>query len=370
MTSLRIFLLTIACITVTTITATSRYSHPGNAFGSLLTNAAQASQVAVKADDKKLEIANSSNTHYVLTDTACVPHNYTYSAIIANKNNKSNKKVSFKDSPITSNENYNNWGIAFDIKPNGDMLTVEFLPSNKNIHNDIENNDNTTLVLKQYINNTPTVLTSVVLDKNFAKYDNNNIIVVEVNEDNITVSVGKRETKQVINYKIKRECQQSHVGILAGAGAKVEVKRTMINYQPSPKLIYKTEWDLESLRSYFKQTANPIEGFWTYLDRDMDDKWLKLGGKYSVAVVMKNDSEYEILYCDGAQVMKNQWEPCMLKGTFTPTMFTGVYNGTWIDATFEPIVEDVQVTIENGVIMTIKFPVYKSQVRFSKVIEQ
>ena len=59
----------------------------------------------------------------------------------------------------------------------------------------------------------------------------------------------------------------------------------------------------------------------------------------------------------------------MLKGHMTKTIFSGNYEATWIDATLEPIEKDVQATIENGVILTLNFPVFKSQVRFSKVLD-
>ena len=62
------------------------------------------------------------------------------------------------------------------------------------------------------------------------------------------------------------------------------------------------------------------------------------------------------------------WEPGMLKGHITPTLFTGNYDLMWIDATMEPIDNDCYATIENGIILTLNFPVYKSQVRLSKII--
>jgi hypothetical protein len=62
------------------------------------------------------------------------------------------------------------------------------------------------------------------------------------------------------------------------------------------------------------------------------------------------------------------WAPGMLKGHMTPTLFTGNYDLSWIDATMEPIDKDTYATIENGVILTLYFPTYKSQVRFAKTL--
>ena len=99
----------------------------------------------------------------------------------------------------------------------------------------------------------------------------------------------------------------------------------------------------------------------------MKDEWLRLGGRYTLAVVRADDG-YDLIYINGAQVKKSQWQTGMLKGHITKTMFTGNYDATWIDATQEPIDKDVQATIENGVILTMSFPVFGSQVRFAKVI--
>ena len=99
----------------------------------------------------------------------------------------------------------------------------------------------------------------------------------------------------------------------------------------------------------------------------MEDKWLRLGGRYTLALV-RNDDGYDIIYIDGAQVKKSLWHEGMLKGRLTKTMFSGNYEASWIDATLEPIDRDVQATLENGIILTVNFPVYKSQVRFSKIV--
>ena len=129
-----------------------------------------------------------------------------------------------------------------------------------------------------------------------------------------------------------------------------------------------TTWTCEALDEYFAQSADPVEGYWKYLDRDMQDDWLKLGGRYTLAVVRADDG-YDIIYIDGAQVKKSQWQSGMLKGHIKKTVFSGNYDLMWIDATMEPISEDTYATIENGIILSLYFPVYKSQVRFAKVID-
>ena len=157
------------------------------------------------------------------------------------------------------------------------------------------------------------------------------------------------------------------VGYLVGAGSRVSIERAVLTIDNENQITTTTLWTLDALDEYLATSIDPMEGYWKYLDRDMEDKWLRLGGRYTLAVVRADDG-YDLIYIDGAQVNKSQWQPCMLKGHITRTQFTGNYDLRWIDATMEPISEDCYAAIENGVILTLNFPIYKSQVRFAKVI--
>ena len=86
----------------------------------------------------------------------------------------------------------------------------------------------------------------------------------------------------------------------------------------------------------------------------------------SFKTTMTPANGYDLIYIDGAQVKKSLWQPGMIKGHITPTIFSGNYDLSWIDATMEPIGDDAYATIENGVLLTLVFPEYKSQVRFAK----
>ena len=84
---------------------------------------------------------------------------------------------------------------------------------------------------------------------------------------------------------------------------------------------------------------------------------------------MKTEDGYDLIYVQGAEVKKSLWQPGMLKGHITKTVFTDNYDAMWIDATMEPFDKDVYGSIENGIILKLDFPVYKSQVRFAKVMD-
>ena len=141
-----------------------------------------------------------------------------------------------------------------------------------------------------------------------------------------------------------------------GSGAKVELERSVLSFQQSSNVNVETAWTVDSLNRHFEASKDPFEGYWVYLDREMEDKWLRLGGRYTIALV-KTTAGYDVIYVDGAQVKKSNWHSGLLKGRLKNT-------------TFRPFSQDVYADFESGVILTLKFPVYNSQVRFSKVLDK
>ena len=145
------------------------------------------------------------------------------------------------------------------------------------------------------------------------------------------------------------------------------VERTTLSTDSQAPRHILTTWTREALDQHLAMSSDPIEGYWQYQDRDMEDKWLRLGGRYTVAVVAASGG-YDIIYLSGAQVNATQWQPGMLKGHISKTIFDGHYDLEWIDATFLPITLDAYAAFSDGVLMTLNFPVYNSQMRLSKVL--
>ena len=194
-----------------------------------------------------------------------------------------------------------------------------------------------------------------------------NTLCIDVDDHGINVSIGKEELHEVMEANIARPAGPVRVGYLVGAGARVAVERAVLTIENDHQVSPVTTWTLDALDEYLVQSADPIEGYWKYLDRDMQDEWLRLGGRYTLATV-RSDSGYDLIYIEGAQVKKSMWQPGMIKGHMTKTAFSGNYDLSWTDATMEPIGEDAYATVENGIILTLYFPEYRSQVRFAKVM--
>lgn len=129
-----------------------------------------------------------------------------------------------------------------------------------------------------------------------------------------------------------------------------------------------TDYTIGKLRERFSRSSDPVEGFWRYFDRQNDPAYARPGGEYTLALVNNGRrGEYDIVLVDGARVYADKWRPMMLKGQLRATVFNGHYDLSWIDASFEPMTSDIHATIEDGALLTLSFPLYKTTLRFSKL---
>lgn len=137
--------------------------------------------------------------------------------------------------------------------------------------------------------------------------------------------------------------------------------------EAAPEAVARTEWTREALETRLASASDPIEGYWTYLDRANDPAYARPGGRYTLALVSDGAGGYDILYVDGAQIFADRWMPFMLKGRLKPGIFENHYSLEWIDAEFEPVTEDIYADISQGAILALSFPLLKTTLRFSKM---
>lgn len=112
-------------------------------------------------------------------------------------------------------------------------------------------------------------------------------------------------------------------------------------------------------------------GVWQYLDRDNDPAWSRPGGKYTLGVVADEDCDgvWTIVYLDGAVTHADRWRAGMKKGRLAESGFLRDYNLEWIDATYTPMGRDDECSArlsDDGMILTLVFPLDKATLRFSR----
>lgn len=326
-----------------------------------------------------LQLENTSNQIVIVSDTTPIdPFTpYKYYLRLANKHNKEGKYYTVKENNgKTVSLSSTKCGIVFNHTSNGYwMVTVEC--HNSALYNESVDNRFMDVELSKVTNGTSFIIEKTTIEKDINLDDSYNFLGIQVDKKSIKVLAGKDCLNEIITHDftsaekaMNTGCDAVHVGYVVGPGALISIERAVLTtselQSKSPNLY--THWTREALDLHFASSKNPYEGYWTYLDRDMEDTWLKLGGRYTIALV-ETDSGYDVIYVDGAQVKKSQWTTGMKKAEMTKTIFTDNFNGKWYDATLDPIDQDVYATFESGVILSFKFPVYKSQIRFSKVLQ-
>ena len=351
----------------------SYYNSAGNHFGGLFPHPGMRMAGRYKAieDDHLIEENATLATAITLDTMEVLSPSYRYQLRLANLNNKQGKTRNIKN-PMTGEKatiHSTQWGLVFNDDGKGYSCAVVLECDNSAPYNDITDQRTMSVKVIEKDGSETRTLAECSIDKGISLEDEMNTICVDVDEQGAKVSIGKNELQEILEVPVARPADAVAVGYLVGPGARVAIERAVLTIDNEKQVMAtSTRWTREALDAYFAVSADPLEGYWQYLDRDMQDEWLRLGGRYTLAIV-RSDDGYDIIYIDGAQVKKSMWQSGMLKGHLTKTVFSGNYDATWIDATMEPIDEDVQASIENGIILTMNFPVYKSQVRFSKVLE-
>lgn len=359
-------------LTAPLIQARSHYNSVRNGFGGLFPQHGMTMQGRYKAIEKQFLIEENATMTTALTiDTAMVRSTaYRYQLRMANLNNKQGKVMTIKN-PLNGSKTKvgsPQWGIVFNRNEQGDYCAVVLNCDNSAPYDDITDERSMQITVIQNSDGTTRELARTQVARGVSLEDDMNTLCVDVDEHTVKVSIGKNELQQVLEVDVKRPAGAVQVGYLVGAGSRVAIERAVLTIDNERQVASMTSWTREALDQYFATSTDPNEGYWHYLDRDMQDDWLRLGGRYTIALVSAGDG-YDIIYIDGAQVKKSLWQTGMKKGHMAKTIFTGNYDLMWIDATMEPIDKDAYATIENGVILSLNFPVYKSQMRLAKVMD-
>lgn len=129
-----------------------------------------------------------------------------------------------------------------------------------------------------------------------------------------------------------------------------------------------SEFDsVEMLDEYLSASTDSIEGYWQYLDRDVDAPNTIIGGYYKLATV-NHGAQYDIIYLGGADKYSGLWLPLQVKGHLYGTIFKDNFDLDWINSQrTQMLSKDVYVTFDQKTIMALHFPLMKSEMRFSRM---
>lgn len=137
------------------------------------------------------------------------------------------------------------------------------------------------------------------------------------------------------------------------------------------KQIYPSE-SIDGLTARLQSSRDPIEGVYTYLDRNIDPKGAAGLSRtdYILAIEAHPDitDGYRIIYLGGGAP---GWPAGQEKGILRPTLFIGHFDLEWTDHRGHLLKEEcsAQMSPDNNIV-TLNFPHQKARLRFSRALRE
>lgn len=319
-------------------------------------------------NDKALCIENQYADNLIVVDSLSTGHNkFRFYIRIANLNNEETKSYECVDRNTNKKKSIKNpsCGIIWNYKDSANYYAVTTHCSNSDLHSFYDTR-NMTIDITKVENGKTSLLKSVVLQENVNLQNGYNVIDIEYDGNSTYIAIGDKELRQIAELKnIDYYATAQKYGVIIGAAAKIDIERIVLFTDPIMEEKLATRWTRQSLDTYLASATNVYEGYWNFFDKELEEDKLKIGGRYTIALI-KNNNGFDIIYINGANVNGANWKCGMLKGKLTKTMFVDNYDLIWYDAMMKPFEYDVYATFENHSVLTLFFPAQGSSLRFAK----
>lgn len=202
------------------------------------------------------------------------------------------------------------------------------------------------------------------ITESFNPYDGDNFWTVNIADGILTLYGG--DTHQVKLFDIGIGSYITGFGFFAGWGDKVKISDIRAEWPDSQSDYFAKSISPDILKEPLMASEDPMEGYWTIFDRELEESLLKLGGFYSLACI-KTGEDYYFYYLDGATVNSNNWKPGDLKAVLSPTPFPNIYDVEWIDSMKESMKKDIKAQTGEGNTLLFQFPYQSSKLRLRKI---
>lgn len=313
-----------------------------------------------------VETNNFNEAQFNLINYNCDNAEISIAMRIANKNNIPGKTYKIYDKNNTKHKvNNPNWGLVWNYIDSLNYKMIKLSGHNSMLHDLLDERSLLVEIVNVYDGNFE-ILKTQYFKKGVDLYDGYNNIVVKSNNGYAYLYIGNKHP--ILIEKIKeRYGKQMKIGYFIGPGSNVELEKIIIKRIENKQSKLVSGWRNLEINNYLNSDSiENIEGIWTYLDRNINETNLKLGGKYNLAIIKDKSGSYNILYYDGAVVNHDEWSCGMLKGRLYPTRFKNNYDLLWYDSSFEEINDDTYAIIDDNSVLTLFFPREKGQIRFVK----
>ena len=343
-----------------TIEAQTKYYTYQNNFGVLNKH-----RLSIK-NSTLLHRNDSAKKKFNIVEVADFDGNLSCMLRIANKRNKEGRKIKvydFEGNKLVLDKT--EWGLVWNYIDDNNYYALRLSCHNSALYDVLDKRTMKCDVIcvtggkyKQ--------ISTIEFEKGVNLYDGLNTIKFDCVDNRVMLSIGDKKLQPINNESLYSN-NVFNIGYFVGSGAEVAIERLVLKTDSNVSKQVKTNWNKEAIEKYLSNgKIDFVEGIWTYLDRNIDEKTIKLGGKYKLAVVKNNIGGYDLLYYDGAVVNASAWTCGMLKGRLTKTKFKDNYDLVWWDSVMEQFDDDTYASIADFQILTLIFPTENAQIRFVK----
>lgn len=193
----------------------------------------------------------------------------------------------------------------------------------------------------------------------------NGAMSIKVVVDRVSARLYVGATEQQFVAAVPFDRNGGAVSAAVSHSAKISRLAAEAQYRPAPE--YAAFESVAALMEYLETSTDPNEGIWEYLDRDIDTALASVGGRYRLATVKSASlpAGYDIVYLGGSECP--DWEPLRIRGHLLPSIFIDSYGLEWLDDTGRLFAGDQDAQIsESHSILILRWPLYRSQLRFSR----
>ena len=198
------------------------------------------------------------------------------------------------------------------------------------------------------------------LSSGFDLYDGPNAFQLSLEGSNWQLSAGNREYKEITSGELTSKLDS--IGFVVMPGGEIKVENIIIQQNGIEDVSHSV---IGACALEF-DAADDLEGEWGIYDMNIDEKMIKTGGDYRLAIKKSKDREgYDIIYLSGAVTNGGKWKQGMVKGSITPLPFDSVYDIEWVGASGKTL-KGIKAQKESD-ILTLQFPLHASTLRLRKI---
>lgn len=321
------------------------------------------SDISTHADSSGLIIINRTASSTVFETRTFDTRDRDFAYTIRLLDSPSSTSMESSESPVPPQT----FGLVWNYVDDKNFNALSICRKEENRYDDISRIDYLDLTLFSVTNGKTQVMESkTVSGKQYLSQSQYHSFSISYKDKKLTIFGGHERLSKWFSIDCTPPGDSCKIGYFASPEIALKIKRICFKSNLRKDSLYATSYNKPQLDSIFASSTDPIEGYWRYLDRNTDDKYFELGGKYTIAIVKNQTNGYDVLYVDGAKLYPEIWHPFMRKGALLSTSFIGHYDMVWHDAVKNRIDDETYAALENF-LLVFYFPMQKSQVRFHKL---